>query len=104
MTQQRTPVSPTPDSPPKGATDPAEPLRDIERRLHAWRTTLDPRHLWPAVGEGARVRALAAIECAAASILRGDARRPSLGAADGRDAQFNGVAAFTSGTGALLGY
>jgi Uncharacterised nucleotidyltransferase len=104
LTRQSACSAPVPLPPPVREATPFQPPSDLDARVHAWQATFDRRYLWPTLDEGERIRAVAAIGRAVASLLRHGTSTPSLGAADGRDAYAFGVAAHTSGTGPLLGY
>lgn len=89
-------------------TDPGVPDPAIARRVASFGRTRDTRDLWPDVEPAALKRALREIERVIRVVLAprdaGAPHAPELRADGERDARTLGVAAFSSGTGALLAH
>lgn len=86
--------------PPK--TEAGNPDRDVTERLRRFARSRDPRVLWPALAEPALATARRAIEQAVRAVLTDE--KPATLDAEGESASYAvKIAAFTTGTGALLG-
>ncbi len=83
---------------------PGETTSDVARRLQNWRRTGDPASLWPNVGPDQLTMAHSHIARVTSAVLRGTARKPTLGDAVSCHRDAMGIAAFVSGMGPLMGY
>ncbi len=83
---------------------PGETTSDVAQRLANWRRTGDPASLWPNVGPDQLTMAHSLIARTTSAVLRGTARKPTLGEAGSCHRDAIGIAAFISGMGPLLGY
>ena len=83
---------------------PGETTSDVAQRLANWRRTGDPASLWPNVRSDQLTMAHSLIARTTSAVLRGTARKPTLGEAGSCHRDAIGIAAFVSGMGPLLGY
>ena len=83
---------------------PGETTSDVARQLQNWRRTGDPASLWPNVGPDQLRMAHSHIARVTSAVLRGAARKPTLGDAVSCHRDAMGIAAFVSGMGPLMGY
>ena len=79
-------------------------LAENQRRIERWHATGDVNALWPEVAAADRRAAQAEVRAVAEAVLRSATELPALDATEALHVRALGVAGFSSGMGALLGW